>query len=303
MTNQPRPGPTPSDGYHLRHFEAGRPTPWVSDGQDVRHAPLPADRPLPLLPDLYVPAPAAPAAAVPSTRTVGWYRNVTDPTWYRYWDGQQWIEPSSAAPPQPTMPAEQRSSPLRRDRRHRPRSAVTVTQALAMVLAIVAVVTFALVSTLPGRSAARSESTVPPATVPRAPSPSTPSTPSTTVAGAGQLSPDAQVVQWWTSTGSPTTSSLAADLETMQGHRGDVVTLSTDCSSFAPDAQSAASAPPAPLPTIQREWQLVISTTQRVAGVCAAQRYTSASTDVQPALYTIRDLTHQITPYLAGHGP
>ncbi len=229
---------------------------------------------------------------------MGWYRNVADPTRYRYWDGQQWIEYSNPSPPPSTAPPQPSLLPLRRDRRRRRRSAVTVTQALAVVSALVAVMTFALVSTLPGRSAGRAESTVPPVTVPR-----TIAVPSTTAPSTLPPSPDTQLVQWWTSTGSPTTSTLAGTLETMQRHRGDTTALAADCGAFDSAAQSAASALPAPLPTIQREWQLVISTTQRVARLCPAQRYTSVITDAEPALYTIRDLIHQIDPYLTGHAP
>jgi hypothetical protein len=108
--------------------------------------------------------------------------------------------------------------------------------------------------------------------------------------------------QWWTSTGGPTTSALTAELQTMLGDSANVATLSNDCTSLADQASSVASAPTAPLPSIDREWHLVISTTERVAGACAAQRYTRVSTDLQPTLYTIRDLTHQVDPYLAGHG-
>ena len=96
---------------------------------------------------------------------------------------------------------------------------------------------------------------------------------------------------------------MDADLGVLQSDGSDSTKLAPDCITLSKDVASTTSASPAPDPTIEREWQLTLSTSQRVATACAEQKYPRVATDVQPALYTIRDLTHQIGPYLTRQSP
>ena len=228
------------------------------------------------------------------TRTVGWYQNVADPSRFKYWDGQQWIETTSDPPRAAAQPAEEPPR-ARVTRRHRPRSVLTVAEALAIALALVAVITFALKASGPVHTDARSRIPGPvPTTVP----PPTTAGPTTSVPSVGD-----QVAQWWTSTGGPTSAALTGGLQVLQGDGSDGARLPGDCTQFGDAVGSATSAVPPPEPAIAREWQLTLSTSQRVSAACAAQRYSRVQTDVQPALYTIRDLAHQIGPYLGGQTP
>jgi Protein of unknown function (DUF2510) len=226
------------------------------------------------------------------TRTVGWYQNIADPSRFKYWDGQQWIETTSG----PARAAAQPEPPRARvTRRRRPRSVLTVAEALAIALALVAVITFALKASGPVHTAARSR--VPRSTTTTVPPPTT-AAPTTSLPSVGD-----QVAQWWTTTGGPTSAALTGGLQLLQGDSSDVARLPGDCTQFGNAVVSAASAAPPPEPAIAREWQLTLSTSQRVSAACAAQRYSRVQTDVQPALYTIRDLAHQIGPYLGGQTP
>ena len=168
-------------------------------------------------------------------------------------------------------------------------------EALAVALVLVAVITFAFHASGSGHSPARAQG--PPTTIQVAPT-STTVSPTTT-----SLPVSNQVAEWWTATGGPATSQLTADLGSIQGDASNQAKLANDCTSFGADAVATASAAPAPEPAIQREWQLTLSTTHRVAVACAGQEYQRVATDVEPALYTIRDLAHQVSPYLAGRAP
>ncbi len=98
--------PDPSGRYASRYFEAGVPTPWVSDGNSVHHCPLPPQV-LPLLPNLYSPPPGGVTISAPGAteqRAVGWYRNVGDPTRFKYWDGVRWIETGGPPAEPPSDP-------------------------------------------------------------------------------------------------------------------------------------------------------------------------------------------------------
>ncbi len=170
-----------------------------------------------------------------------------------------------------------------------------------MALTLTAVITFAFKTTGPAHSAARTDTPGPTSTeVTGTTNPSTTSLPATTLPST----PVNQLAQWWTVTGGPQSSALTADLESMQGDGTDTAQLAaTHCTTFTGQVSAAGSAPPAPTPSIQREWLLTLSTAQRVVGACAAQKYSQVNIDLQPALYTIRDLTRQVGPYLSGRVP
>jgi hypothetical protein len=122
----------------------------------------------------------------------------------------------------------------------------------------------------------------------------------TTVTVSPAQSEDTQVSAWWSATGESATAALVADLQALQEGGIDTATPSATCSPLSRDAAASAAAPPAPAPAIEREWQLTVSTAARVLAACEEGRTTSLARDLQPALYTIRDLSDQIKPYLDG---
>ncbi len=275
--------PDPSGAHPFRYFENGDPTTWVSDGLGPPRRVPPETLPPP------------PSAGPETTRTVGWYQNVADPARFKYWDGQQWIEATDHPSPDAAQPAEE-PPPAKVRRRRRPHAVLTVAEALAIALALVAVIAFAFQASGPVHTAARTRPPGPavPTTVP----PPTTAPPTTNPPSVGD-----QVAQWWTTTGGPTSAALTSGLQVLQGGGSDVSRLPGDCTQFSDAVVSATSAAPPPDPAIAREWQLTLSTSQRVSAACAAQRYSRVETDVQPALYTIRDLAHQVGPYLDGQTP
>jgi hypothetical protein len=124
--------------------------------------------------------------------------------------------------------------------------------------------------------------------------------PRTTVPPPTVPSIDTEVAAWWSIIGEPRTSNLVADLNAVGSAAAGGGSLPSACSRLSADTAAAASAPPAPSPAIQREWQLTVSTSGRVATACAAGRTRALAGDLGPAQYTINDLTAQLRPYLAG---
>jgi hypothetical protein len=163
-------------------------------------------------------------------------------------------------------------------------------EALVVTIAIVAVVAFVRSTSGPPHPVALSHA---------ASSPST-SVGTTTTTAPPAPSIDAQVSAWWSSTGESATAALSADLEAVQQGGTGTTSPSASCAALSQDTASAASAPPAPSPGIEREWQLTVSTSTRASAACEAGRRTSLAGDLQPALYTIHDLSDQVKPYLAG---
>ncbi len=170
---------------------------------------------------------------------------------------------------------------------------ITVAEALVVTLTLMAVVAFVRSTSGPPHPVALSHAARSPATTSVATSTTAPPAPAVP-------SVDSQVSDWWSSTGEPATAALAADLQAVQQSGSDVGSLSASCASLTRDASAAASAPPAPSPTLEREWQLVVSTSTRAAAAGTEGRYTSLAGDLQPAWYTIHDLSDQVRPYLAG---
>jgi hypothetical protein len=215
---------------------------------------------------------------------------------HRYWDGLQWMYPAPTPSSVTSEPTEE-VRPSRGDRRRRPPSVITIAEALVIALTLIAVITFAFMANGPAHSAARTEA-------PGPTSAGTTTSPSTTIPASAALpSVSEDLDQWWAGTGGPKSSALAADLASMQGDGANTAQLAVHCTTFTTDATAANSGDPAPSTSIEREWQLTLSTSQRVSAACAAQQYTRVNTDLQPALYTIRDLTHQIGPYLSRGAP
>ena len=170
---------------------------------------------------------------------------------------------------------------------------ITVAEALVVALSLMAVVAFVRSTAGPPHPVALSHAAGRPAT--------TPVTTSTTAPPApADPSMDAQVSAWWSATGEPATAALGADLLAVQQSGADAGALSASCAVLSRDANATASEPPAPSATVEREWQLTVSTSTRASAACEAGRYTSLAGDLQPALYTIHDLSDQVRPYLAG---
>ncbi len=178
-------------------------------------------------------------------------------------------------------------------------------EALVVALALAAVVAFARGSAGPPHPAALSHRAGQPAATPSVAA-------TTTVPVVVTPSVDTQVSTWWSATGESATAALLADLEALQqvgvgpaGQQGgvDPTTPSESCIALSSDTAAAASAPPPPAPALEREWQLTLSTVSRAAAACQAGRATRLAGDLQPALYTIRDLSEQIKPYLVGQAP
>ncbi len=171
---------------------------------------------------------------------------------------------------------------------------ITVAEALVVALTLVAVVAFVRSTSGPVHPAGLSHQAIPPATSPVAVA-------TTTVPAAPSMA--TQVSEWWSGTGEPETSALMIDLKAVQQGAVAGAAPSVTCAGLSRDTAAAATAPPAPDTSIQREWQLTVSTSTRASAACEAGRATALAGDLQPALYTIRDLSAQIKPYLAGQVP
>jgi hypothetical protein len=170
---------------------------------------------------------------------------------------------------------------------------ITVAEALVVALSLMAVVAFVRSTSGPPHPVALSHAAGRPATIPVTTSTTAPPAP---------VAPsiNAQVSAWWSGTGEPATASLNADLLAVQQSGADAGGLAVSCAALSRDTHAATSAPPAPSATVEREWQLTVSTSTRASAACEAGRYTSMAGDLDPALYTIHDLSDQVRPYLAG---
>jgi hypothetical protein len=170
---------------------------------------------------------------------------------------------------------------------------VSVVEALVVALILVAVVAFVRSTSGPphpvGDSQAAGRPTRTSVAVPR-----------TTVPTTLVPSVDTEVATWWSTIGVPRTTALVAGLDAVGQAGTGAGSLSAACSALGADVASAASAPPVPSPTVEREWQLTVSTSARVVEACAAGRTRALAGDLGPAQYTINDLSAQIRPYLSG---
>jgi hypothetical protein len=201
--------------------------------------------------------------------------------------------PTAMSPPMaPPPPA---ALPKRREGRRHPRSLITAAEALVVAVVLVAVVAFVRSTSGPAHPAALSRAARPPA-------PASVATSTTTVVPAAP-SLDSQVSEWWSGAGEPAASALVADLGAVQTDLAGGTDSSVSCVTLERDTASAASAPPPPSPQIEREWQLTLSASTRASAACASGRLTRLAGDLQPALYTLRDLSAQVQPYLGGQSP
>ena len=310
----------PSGKGDFRYFQHGRPTAWVSDGGRVYQLSVPAHlesvgaSPSHQDPsqggsalDLTDPTSAGRAVARPA----GWYRNVADPNQLKYWNGSQWSDPMTSAAGPERQSDEQPQLEQRpvedAGRGRRLNSTIAVTEAALVVIALVAV-GIAVVRDGPG-SASHADSRVASS---RGVAPTTPSTmPTTTTTTLPTVtSPSSsfastinvQVQQWWASAGKAHTVALVADIQGIQG-LWQVADIEGRCRTFVADVASAAAVPPAPVASIEREWQITTSTSNRAATACSARQFTRMTEDLQPASLTIRDFTAQLRTYLDGANP
>ena len=179
---------------------------------------------------------------------------------------------------------------------------------MVVALALIAAVAFVRSTAGPAHPAALSHTAAPPV--------SSAAAATTTVPVSSAPSMDAQVSAWWSGTAEPMVSALVADLEAVptrgaEGAAGSTGstggTVATDpsvyCGALSRDTATAAAAPAAPATAIEREWTLTVSTSTRASAACSSGRFTSLAGDLQPALYTLRDLSDQVKPYLAGESP
>jgi hypothetical protein len=123
--------PDPAGKHQYRLHSDGKPTEWVSDDGsmtiDHLESPPSAEGPAPAVASVQPGSTSwgsasnsQPAAPTPSVRPAGWYRNASNPSEVRYWDGSQWAVdqtvatagPSpSPAPLSPTAPTALSESP------------------------------------------------------------------------------------------------------------------------------------------------------------------------------------------------
>ena len=195
--------------------------------------------------------------------------------------------------PTPTVSPVHAAEPADPPRNHHPRSLITVAETLVVTVVLIVVVAFVRSTSGPAHPATLSHDTGPPATTSVA-------TSTTTAPVPAALSVDSQMSAWWSGTGEPATAALSADLQAVQQSGADLGALSASCAALARDSNAAAVAPPAPSTTVEREWQLAVSTSTRASAACETGRYTSLARDLQPASYTIHDLSDQVRPYLVG---
>jgi hypothetical protein len=169
-----------------------------------------------------------------------------------------------------------------------------VAEALVVAAALVAVVAFVRSTSGPAHPLALSHA-APPAHAAVAAT-------TTTVAPAPPTL-DSQMTAWWSGAGEPAASGLVADLEAVQTGLAGGADPSTSCGALERDTASAASVPPSPSSQVEREWQLAVSTSTRASVACASGHFTRLAGDLQPALYTLRDLSAQVQPYLGAQSP
>jgi hypothetical protein len=129
-----------------------------------------------------------------------------------------------------------------------------------------------------------------------APAPAEPTTPTATTLATGT----GQLEAWWTGSAQPEIRALVADIEQLTNLAGSPADLPNACRIFESDAAAAVALPPAPTASVEREWQQTLATVNRVANACASGRYTQMAGDLQPASFTIHDLTAQVTSQANG---
>ncbi len=283
------PSADPSEGWRdvwqtheFRYFSDGEATSWVSSGGVVRE-------------EIVVSVDKLVDAMAWDSRATGFDADgsPSSPTTNRMdmaltsWDHQGQAEDAGAG-----VPPRRRRRPPRA--RGTPRTARRGAAVGAVVGALVLASSWAAFAATHGgqpvRASARTHVAATSTADPAAPT----STSTSTVPSA--TSP---LGAWWAGTGQPDTLAFVSGLQELSGLAGNSDALLGACRTFGVEVASS-SAPPAPAASIQREWQLTMSTVNRVARACAAGRYAQGIGDLQPASYTIHDLTNQITSSLNG---
>jgi hypothetical protein len=204
------------------------------------------------------------------------------------------LELERSPEPAPAQEAEplQQSSTLQNWSNNRTKIALAALGAMAVVIALLAISSF-------GKSDKNRLSERAPMNGPVAMRPTTTSSTvlsTTTTSPPPTTSPPINnpVAAWWASAGAPYTTTFATDIQTINNQLGNTAATSGGCHAFHNDVVRAASAPAAPLATIEREWQLTMSTVNRASNACLSGKPTQIAEDLQAASRTIQDLTAQV---------
>jgi hypothetical protein len=247
----------PTGSYEFRYYSGGDPTSWVSTAGHVHQGT-----------DSTIQEPVSSGAGATGatirhsepTAAAAWFADPdpVNPDRVRYWDGDQWTE-HTASLSQPRQPQLEHTSGPEHVLSRRTKVAIALFGVAAVLIAVIAL-GILTTTTAPQTRA------------------------STTSA-------------WWTSAGQPDTTKLSADIQAIERRLGSAGALSTSCHALSDDVMTAASAPKAPTPRIEQEWQLTVSSASRAADACLANRYPQMIDGLKTATSAIQGLDAQLNSH------